>query len=165
MYGDIQPEILQMWWMITPLCFNIISEKELTTITFDYQRVLIFYLSQVLSLQIFWPLTLNFSPSGAKPNVKFLWIFENHSHVGLLSLLQVKHSMFVQPSLLRTVSKSLTVLVPKSIWKCGILSFVQQVFVAWCLLARHCASPYVWIGQGLVGLFLPVNLDVMFLLM
>lgn len=86
-------------------------------------RVLICYLSQILSLQIFWPLTLNFSPSGAKPNVKFLWIFENCSHVGLLSLLQVKQSMFVQPSPLRTVSKSLTILISRSIWECGCVFF------------------------------------------
>lgn len=41
----------------------------------------------------------------------------------------------------------------------------DKVFVECCLWARHCASPDVWKGQSRAELFLPINLDAMFLLM
>ena len=106
-----------------------------------------------LSLQIFWPLALNFPPSGAKPNGKFLRIFENHSRVGLLSLLQVKHSVSVQLSLLQTVSKSLTILVSGPIWKMWYPFVCVTSICCVMSVARRCASPYFWTGQGLWDCF------------
>lgn len=64
--------------------------------------------SQALALHIFWPLTLEISPLGTKPDLIFLQILETPSHGGLLGLLRALHSIFVQASLLRTVSKSLS---------------------------------------------------------
>lgn len=92
------------------ICFHIKDEKKLTTIVFDCRRVLIFCLSQVLSLQIFWPLTLNFLPPLEQNR---MWNSFKYLKTALLwvsfSLFQVKHSMFAQPCLPRTVSKSLTI--------------------------------------------------------
>lgn len=52
--------------------------------------------------------SLRFSPLGTKPNLIVLHIFETCFDGGLLGLPQALHPMFVQASLLRTVSKSLS---------------------------------------------------------
>lgn len=62
----------------------VASDYFTSTLISFFVKVFSIYYSQVLSLQIFWPLTLDSTtppaPPGAKPNVKFLQIFENGSH-------------------------------------------------------------------------------------